>query len=416
MAEVAGREGWYDPTLPRRASEYVQEAIDKGWMPLYLKPDRDPKIFFATAANPLRRWAAPQVAERVLWPKLRLIVTVNFRMSTTALKSDIVLPAAAYYEKRGIKYGQSYLPYIVFGDKAVEPLGEARSEWEIYGRLAEKIQQRARERGVGPYRGVLGEERNLATLYDRWTFNGRFSWKDDVQPLEYIVSHSSQTKGLTWAEAARRGAVRIQDIGMYGPGTAVCSDFKPGESVYPSQWFAEYKEPWPTLTGRQQFYLDHPWFLEAREALPCHKEPPAAGGRFPLRLTGGHTRWSIHAIWRDQPYMLRLQRGEPVIYVNDQDATARGLRDNDLARVYNDLGEFEVRVKTSRTVQPGQVISYHAWEPYMFREWKGHQEVVASPIKPLNLVGDYGHLSYRMYYASPCYNPRGTAVEVVRAT
>jgi len=415
MAEVSGRQGWYDDALGKSAAECVREAVDKGWMPMYLPPKRSPKIFFATAANPLRRWAAPQVAEKVLWPKLDLIVSINFRMSTTALKSDIVLPAAAYYEKRGIKYGQSYLPYIVFGDKAVEPLGEAKSEWEIYGRLAEMIQQRARERGVGPYTGVLGEARDLATVYDQWSFDGRFSWHDDVAPLQYIVSNSSQTKGVTWEEAVKQGAVRIRDIGMYGPGTAVCSDFDPHETIYPSQWFVEQKEPWPTLTGRQQFYLDHPWFLRADEALPRHKDPPEQGGSFPLRLTGGHTRWSIHAIWRDHGHMLRLQRGEPVVYMNDRDAATRGLRDHDRARVFNDLGEFEASIKTSPIVQPGQVITYHAWEPYQFRSWQSSQNVIPSPIKPLHLVGDYGHLQHRMYYASPNYAPRGAAVEVAPA-
>ena len=59
MAEVAGKQEWGDTTLPRRPAEYVQEAIKKGWMPLHLKPDKKPRIFFATAANPLRRWAAP---------------------------------------------------------------------------------------------------------------------------------------------------------------------------------------------------------------------------------------------------------------------------------------------------------------------------------------------------------------------
>lgn len=416
MADIAGKEGWYDPTLPRSAAAYVQEAVAKGWMPLYLAAGRRPRIFFGTAANPLRRWPAPQVAERTLWPKLDLIVSTNFRMSTTAMKSDILLPAAAYYEKRGIKYTQSYLPYVVFGDKAVEPLGEAKSEWEIYGRLAETIQRRARERGVGPYTGVFGEARSLATIHDRWTFNGRFSWSDDVQPLEYVLQHSSPTSGLTWKQAAQRGAVRVRDIGMYGPGNAVCSDFKPGATIYPSQWFVEGKEPWPTLTGRQQFYLDHPWFLEADEALPRHKEPPAAGGPFPLRLSGGHTRWSIHATWRDQVHLLRLQRGQPVVYMNHADAEARGVRDNETVRVYNDLGTFTALVKISSTVQPRQVLMYHAWEPYQFRNWQSSQDVIPSPLKPLHLVGNYGHLQYRMYYASPGYAPRGTAVEVERAT
>jgi DMSO reductase family type II enzyme molybdopterin subunit len=415
MDEVAGKTGWGDPSLPRPTAEYVKEAVERGWMPLYLPPTKRPRIFFATAANPLRRWAAPQAAEAVLWPKLDLIVSVNFRTSTTALRSDIVLPAAGYYEKRGIKYGQSYLPYFVFGDKAVEPLGEAKGEWEIYGRLAERIQERARERKVGPYKGVFEEDRDLATLFERWTFDGRFDFRDDVKPLDFILANSTQTRGLTWAEASKRGAARIQDIGMYGPGTAVCSDFAPGESVYPSQWFVEQKEPWPTLTGRQQFYLDHPWFLEAGEALPCHKEPPRAGGRFPLRLTGGHTRWSIHATWRDEQSMLRLQRGEPVAYMSAADAAARGLGDHDLATVRNDLGSFRVRVKVTPAVQPGQVVVYHAWEPYQFEGWQSAQEVVPSPIKPLHLVGDYGHLQHRMYYMCPQYAPRGTTVEVARA-
>jgi nitrate reductase alpha subunit len=144
--------------------------------------------------------------------------------------------------------------------------------------------------------------------------------------------------------------------------------------------------------------------------------PPKAGGSYPLRLTGGHTRWSIHATWRDEPRLLRLQRGEPVVYMNDHDATSRGLHDNDRARVYNDVGAFEVLVKISAAVQPGQIISYHAWEPYQFRNWQGHQEVVASPLKPLHLVGDYGHLRYRVFASGPVHVPRGVAVEIERAS
>jgi nitrate reductase alpha subunit len=129
-------------------------------------------------------------------------------------------------------------------------------------------------------------------------------------------------------------------------------------------------------------------------------------------MTGGHTRWSIHAIWRDQAAMLALQRGGPVLYMNGRDAAHRGLADGARARVRNDLGSFETMVKTAPGVQPGQVVIYHAWEPYQFPGWRGSQEVVPSPLKPLHLVGDYGHLQYRMYYASPGYTPRGTRVEV----
>ena len=66
------------------------------------------------------------------------------------------------------------------------------------------------------------------------------------------------------------------------------------------------------------------------ERLPVHKEPPRAGGDYPLRMTGGHTRWSIHATWRDSALMLRLQRGEPALWVSSLDASARGIRDGDI--------------------------------------------------------------------------------------
>ena len=54
-----------------------------------------------------------------------------------------------------------------------------------------------------------------------------------------------------------------------------------------------------------QFYLDQELYLEMGETLPVHKDPPTAGGRYPLTLTGGHTRWSIHSAWRDDALMLR---------------------------------------------------------------------------------------------------------------
>ncbi len=392
----------------------LEEALSQDWLPLFPAREKDPKIFVATGANALRRWPVPQTIEKTLWPKLKLVFTVDFRLSTTALKSDIVLPAAGYYEKRGIKYAYTYLPYIVFGNKAVEPLGESKGEWEIYGLLARKIQERAKERGVGAYKSAVGKDKDLRKIYDVWSEEGKYPAEDDRPALDYIMKNSKSVVDCTWEEGVEKGAVRIQGVGMYGPGNATCSDFQAGETIYPSQWFVEQKEPWPTLTGRQQFYLDHPWFLAAGEELPAYSEPPAAGGEHPLRLTGGHTRWSIHAIWRDQSPLLRLQRGEPVAFMSAADAQARDVRDHDQVKVFNDVGSFQVHVKISPAVQPGQIVIYHAWEPYQFEKWNSTQDVIPSPFKPTHLVGNYGHIRYRGYYLSPGYTPRGTRVDVAK--
>jgi steroid C-25 hydroxylase alpha subunit len=415
MKEVVDRPDFNDPALPRAVADYVREALAKGWLRVCPPAERPPKVYFYTGVNPLRRWPVPQVVRQHLWPKLELIVNVNFRMSSTGLESDVLLPAAGYYEKIGLKYPQSLVPYVIFGDQAAKPLEEAKAEFEIFGLLARALQERARARGVKPFKDHYGIERDYANFYEKYSMGGALDERDEAGAMDRMIRNSSVTKGFTWNDARERGALPIQAYGHYGPHNAICSDFQSGDTVYPQQWFVEKKQPWPTLTGRQQFLIDHPWYVEAGEALPVHKEPPAAGGAYPLRLSGGHTRWSIHAIWRDQRHLLRLQRGEPVMYMNDDDARRRGLTDHDMARVFNDTGAFAIRVKPSHQVQPGQVIIYHAWENHQFKDWMQSQVAVPSPWKPLHIAGGYGHLRYRMFYAAPSHGPRGTTVEVERA-
>jgi DMSO reductase family type II enzyme heme b subunit len=177
--------------------------------------------------------------------------------------------------------------------------------------------------------------------------------------------------------------------------------------------FVEHKQPWPTLTGRQQFYIDHEWYLAAGEELPTHKEPPKAGGDYPLRLTGSHTRWSIHSIWRDEPRLLRLQRGEPTLYLGSADAAARGIRDNDRVRVFNDVGACELLAKISPAIEPGQVVIYHAWEPLQF---KGHEDATPNrEIVDTNVFPDACGILMPLGGGDPPIDEMGSAAAPVNA-
>lgn len=407
-----------DPALPRGFDAYVREALERGWTRVHPAPDRRPRVYLFTGCNPLRRWPAPQIAKQHLWPKFDLVVAVNFRMSTSAAWADLVLPAAGYYEKHGIKYGQSYAPFIVLSDRAVDPLGESKSEWEIFGRLAQRVAARAAERGVESVRGFQDRPLDLRKAYAYFTQDGRFDPTqpdDPVKLIDDIMRNSPSVGGISGEEALRRGAVRITGPARPSPIYQTSSDYDPHDTHWPQRWFSEGKQAWPTLSGRQQFYLDHAWYLEAGEALPVHKDPPGARSRFPLRINGGHTRWSIHAIWRDHALMLRLQRGEPACYLAPEDCAPRGIRDGDRVRVWNDAGAFEAAAKLAPGVQPGEVIIYHAWEPHQFKDWRGQQDPVEAPWKAIHLAGGYGQLHYRMFYSSPGHAPRGAPVEVERA-
>ncbi|HDO52097.1 MAG TPA: nitrate reductase subunit alpha, partial [Rhizobiales bacterium] len=99
--------------------------------------------------------------EEVVWHeeapegKLDLLVTLDFRMSTTCMYSDIVLPTATWYEKNDLNTSDMH-PFIHPLTAAIDPVWESRSDWDIYKGLAEKFSEVAPE--------VLGVETDVVLV------------------------------------------------------------------------------------------------------------------------------------------------------------------------------------------------------------------------------------------------------------
>eukprot|EP01038_Epipyxis_sp_PR26KG_P018947 gene18947-26824_t len=72
--------------------------------------------------------------------KLDLLVTLDFRMSTTCLYSDIVLPTATWYEKNDLNTSDMH-PFIHPLSTAVDPAWQAKSDWEIYKGFAKAVSE-----------------------------------------------------------------------------------------------------------------------------------------------------------------------------------------------------------------------------------------------------------------------------------
>ncbi len=412
LKELYGDTRGWDPHLKRNIDSYVHEAIDKGWQ---IGGRTPPRILVEEGGNILRRVRGyPQLIEHLL-PRLDRLVTIDWRMSTTGMHSDYVLPASGYYEKDDITWATPIAPFAHPTTRAVDPLGECKNEWEFHCLLLKKIQQRAIERGLTTFRDRAGAERRLDQIYDDFTFGGRYGENDNEALLGQMVELSTNLGGASWEQLKQEGAIRYTGIGMGVASVGNATDIEPDQTITANTWHVEQKMPWPTLTRRMQFYIDHELYFELGEELPVHKDLPPIGGDYPLKMTGGHTRWSIHTMWRADERMLRLQRGEPVIYMNAGDAKSRGIADGDRVRVHNDVGAFEIQAKTSPSVRPGQVITYHAWEPHQFAKWRSHQVLIPSPINPIQLAGGYYQLQPLPIACEPGQNDRGTRVEVEKA-
>jgi nitrate reductase alpha subunit len=93
--------------------------------------------------------------EEVPEGKVDLWVTIDFRMSTTCLYSDIVLPTATWYEKNDLNTSDMH-PFIHPLSEAVNPVWESRSDWDIFKGLAKKYSE------LSP--GHLGKETDVVTV------------------------------------------------------------------------------------------------------------------------------------------------------------------------------------------------------------------------------------------------------------
>ncbi|MCZ7619301.1 MAG: molybdopterin-dependent oxidoreductase [Myxococcota bacterium] len=396
---------------PRPLTEYDREAREKGWMPRF--PTKAARAWVTGGNNVLRRSNLTQRSLEHLWPGLELVVDVNPKFTFTGMHADYLLPAAGYYEKRGIKYAVAYIPYLHYCDAAVPPVGDSKDEWEIFWRLAQEVQRVARERGTPVLDGCGKFPIDLSTIGDRFSFHGEFGPEDTREVTQYILDAASTTKGMTVESLEKTGVEKFKGAGGPSGQPQMFNDSWKGEGVLRGlTHFTEEKWPWPTRTGRQQFYIDHPWFLEAGEALPTHIESPKAGGDLPFQLISCHARWSIHSIWRDDPMMLRLQRGEPALYLNPRDAERVGVADGDWAEVENRIGQIFMRVKYSTMVRPGVAYYFHAWEPHQFPNHESYKFVTPGLMNPLHFAGKEGQLRWRFGVWAPGTQVQDTRVSI----
>ncbi len=400
-----------------------------------------------------------------LWPKLDLILSIDYRWSTTALHSDIVFPAAFHHEKAQFdSMVSSAMRFLAYCDRTIPPRHNTKPELRIVEELVLAMERRARERGLDTYEvphgmtvddfnreldmenttvGELSElpeelearagtERSYQNLWER-IFAQRLPFEDEEPPvfgqkdvdttrriMENIINDCTEV-GLfdeeeTFEDVRERGFAKYEGLGEGLLGINQAAEVESDKTIAAFTEHVRNHKPYPTLTGRAQFYIDHEWFLEADEHLPVHKSPPASHGgdreQYPYFITSGHNRHSTHGCTLANETQMNMHRGEPHLFINRTRAEKLGIEDGDRVRIFNDFGSFVVQAKRSSQPQPDQLIIYHAWDSYLFEEGQGHHMLTPGLIKPLFLAGDYGHFEYSVMNWQPQQVDRHVSVDV----
>lgn len=396
--------------IKRPIRDYIKESAANGWIPLYPKQGKEPKVFFIWNGNWTNQAKGGDYVLRNMFPKLDLIVNLNIRLDTSALYADIVLPVAGHYEKDDLNSTEEHTFMHVL-TPAIEPLYECKSEWQIFKELAKKVEEVAERKGLTRfYDEQFGIWRDLSNLTDQYTQGGRLSSEKDA--AQFILDNgqlpgiSSPTEGMTFDGLVKK-AERFKNNWT--------SPMEDGVPYSPFKRFVAEKRPWPTFTGRMQFYIDHDWFIEMGENLLTYK-PSLEADKYPLRYTTPHNRWFIHSTWSEHQTIMRLMRGGQIIYMNPDDMADRGIKDNDWVKIYNGHGHFVCRVKVYPSSPRGFITNYFGHEKFSdVREGFGYQSPVPIRIKPTQLV-KYYHLTFKPNYWGPTGSQRDVKVEVEKYT
>jgi len=462
--------------------------------------------------------------------KMDLVIDLNFRMDTSALYSDIVLPAATWYEKADLNSTDMH-SFIHPLSEAVPPCWESRSDWDIFRSLAKKVSELAEKHlptpvkdlvaaplahdtpdeiaqpeikdwGKGECEPVPGKtmghlavvERDYVNLYNQFISLGPLARKNGLGahgvkfPIEDFydaVIEDRQHAIVEWNGHKYPSLERAEDaadmILLLAPETN-------GELAHRAYQFIEKKVglpladlaeksrserstyrdlqsqprrlhnspiwsglindgraysaftynydrlvPWRTLTGRQQFYLDHEGYIAFGENLPTYKPVPAPavygdlkksiaeGKTKTLNYLTPHGKWHIHSTYSDNHRMMTLSRGCEPVWINDQDAAEIGIDDNDWVELYNDNGVVCTRAVVSARIPRGVCIQYHSPERTLTvpkspmrgnRRAGGHNSLTRIRLKPVLMVGGYGQFTYHFNYWGPTGVNRETHVIV----
>jgi nitrate reductase alpha subunit len=193
--------------------------------------------------------------------------------------------------------------------------------------------------------------------------------------------------------------------------------------------------PFRTLTGRAQFFLDHPWMARFGEQLPLYRPPldmaalgstaveREPGRELVLNYLTPHSKWSIHSTYSDTLTLLTLFRGGEAIWINDEDARKISVRDNEWLECFNVNGVVMAKAVVSPRIPPGKAFMYHAQERLIGtpgsrrsgRRGGTHNSVTRIMVKPTHMIGGYAQLSYGFNYYGPVGSQRDEMIVVRRA-
>jgi len=267
-----------------------------------------------------------KVAAGLARENLFTVVSDHF-LTDTARYADIVLPATTQLEQLDIMFSWGHF-YVSLNTPAIEPLGEAVPNTELFRRLAAR----------------MGFTEPCFSRSDEDMVAEAFDWS--APPMQGITLESLRRTG--WAR------LNLPSADEYAPHAEGNFPTPSGKTEFRSS-IAEAAGNFVVPLFRQGSDEFQPGGTV--DPLP-HYIPPreTTDAGYRLNLISPKSHAYLNSSAGDQAHQKRVQ-GEPTLTIHPRDAEERGIGDGQYVRVFNDRGQFAVLARVSDEITPGVVMS-----------------------------------------------------------
>ena len=336
------------PDLMQTALGREARTINMVELGRVLNTPNDPpvKALFVYNSNPAA--VCPEhneVVRGLLRPDLFTVVHEQFFTDTTDY-ADIVLPATTFFEHKDLQKGYGHY-YLQVSNQAIAPLGECRSNVEVFRALAERM---GFEEDC--FRQTVDEMIDVAL--------------ESKDPLLEGISRERLERGqvrLNFPASGSRlpasGGAELRSAGQ--PRAAVPAQANP-TLVEPFLPFE--KGNFRTPSGRAELYSDAVKALGldpvADFTPPTESRHGAKLNKLPLELLARKADNFLNSTFSNLPSVQEME--EPgLLEISSQDARARSIVNGDRVRVFNHRGEILLKARVDGKVQPGVVSASLNW-------------------------------------------------------
>ncbi|CAH3707399.1 molybdopterin-dependent oxidoreductase [Citrobacter freundii] len=245
--------------------------------------------------------------------KLEMVVCADQFFNETVQHADIVLPVTTAFEEWNVD--ASYWHYwLSINQPAIKPMYEAKCDLEIAVLLSRTINK------LEPGSCTFPQEFN----HKRWLDQ---EFNDGMAKMFGISSWDDLLDG-------------------------------PKKAILPSS-AAWYDRKFKTPSGKFEFRSEL-CEKNGHTALPEYK--PEAKSTLPFHLFTPHVQFGIHSQFINLDWM-QVFYPEPFVYMHPISAEKRGIAENDLVKVFNTVGEVELRAKVTANVPEDFLVMYEVWFP-----------------------------------------------------